>query len=373
MEANKILHVISGLNSGGAENALYKISRKLTQSHGVTIYIVSLSKTEFYLNRLMACGIKVFFIDVKEVGLIRAGIELSKIIKSLDPDVIQTWMVHADLFAGIVCKIVGYNNLYWGIRTTDYSVEKSKTRFLHNFAKYLSYIVPKKIVCVANAAKNSHIKNGFDSSKMVVIGNGFDFDELNNSIGGGKNVRSTYNIKKSEILIGCVGRFDYSKDQYNFILAASILKKMGYDCKYIIIGRGIKSQIIKLYLDNNKLVNDIILVDEVSNVPDYLDALDIFVLPSRSEGFPNILGEAMAMSVPCVVTDVGDSGELMGDRNYVVPKENSKELALAIEKLINLPKNELYYQGEKMKNRVMNNYSIEKVAVSYLNLYNTKY
>lgn len=102
---------------------------------------------------------------------------------------------------------------------------------------------------------------------------------------------------------------------------------------------------------------------------DIYNAIDILSSSSYGEGFPNVIGEAMACGVPCVVTDVGDSAVIVGDTGLVVPPKNPKALAQSMKKMIEVGKEKREGLGMKARDRIMDNYSIEKVVKEYEKLY----
>ena len=117
------------------------------------------------------------------------------------------------------------------------------------------------------------------------------------------------------------------------------------------------------------LVNDVYLLGQRDDIPEIMSALDIFILPSLSEGFPNVVGEAMACKKYCIVTDVGDSAFLVGDTGAVVEPGNPVAIANSIEQYTKLSEVEKSYYGEKARERVLENFDIKKIVLQFDRLY----
>jgi glycosyltransferase involved in cell wall biosynthesis len=99
--------------------------------------------------------------------------------------------------------------------------------------------------------------------------------------------------------------------------------------------------------------------------------MDVFCLSSRTEGFPNVVGEAMAMGLPCVVTNVGDAARLVADTGYVVPKENPSALAAGLEKMLELDPAQRAALGAKAKGRIAADFTIERARQRFESLYDS--
>ena len=165
-----------------------------------------------------------------------------------------------------------------------------------------------------------------------------------------------------------VGRFDHLKGD---IFELSLIFSREYAIQIIMIGRG-------LTWDNSSLVNliprgmtesELFLAGEHEDVGPLLSKCDFLCLPSRAEGFPNVVGEAMMLGLPCVVTDVGDAADLVGDTGFVVEAENSFQLADALLRMIRMGVSSRVALGRQAKDRVIRNFSHGDVVQSYEQLY----
>src|SRR5690606_6938656 len=148
------------------------------------------------------------------------------LLKKIKPDIVQTWMYHADFLGGLAAKSLGIKKIIWGIRTTDVTQGASKlTIVLRKICAILSHSIPTDIVCAAHVSKDVHIKVGYDVSKMHVIPNGFELEKLVATEEDRNKIRQEFNIPRDAIVIGSVGRFNVVKNQKFFVEVARELVK----------------------------------------------------------------------------------------------------------------------------------------------------
>lgn len=370
-----VVHIISSLNIGGAELMLQRLTgESLFTKHGVRHHVISL-QDDGALGRLFKQqDVLVHSLNFKYCLLFPIYFfNLFCLIRQIRPNIVQTWMVHSDLMGGLAARLAGVDCVIWGVRATNYSLESMLTNLVRRICALLSGIVPNRIVCVAEASLSDSKLVGYKSSKLMVITNGFDVDKLSQSLGSRGVIRQSIGIPANSdiLLVGCMGRYNITKDHANFIRAAGLTAAVNSRCRFVMIGRG-------LDLNNKALMENIeatgfkerfILLGEQIDPAVYLGAMDVFILSSITEGFPNALGEAMAMGVPCIATDVGDVEVLMGRRDWLVPARDSCALALKLQQMINLTnadRDRIGYIGRK---RIVSNFSMPFIANQFLNLY----
>lgn len=366
----KIAHIITGLNVGGAELMLKRLvlSEPFQRNNNKQI-VISLTAIGQIGNDLIKCGCEVYALNInKRGGLIRGFFALRNILVNFKPDVIQTWMYHSDLFGGLAAIAAGCKNIFWGIRATE--VNSLNTKFVRFLCAKLSFFVPNRIVCAAMASMKSHISYGYDQAKMLVINNGFDVDSL---VSNSKfsDLERPFNISPEDFIIGSLGRYDFDKDHSNFVGACVSLFPDYKMLKVLIVGRNITDQNSELYklILNSGYPERFFLHDETPYPQKFLAMMDVFCLHSRNEGFPNVLGEAMALSIPCVTTNVGDAPFLVGNAGLVVNKESPTELAIALKKLLDMPSYELNEIGVSLSERLKSNFTMRRTAELFYDLY----
>ncbi|MCF7641623.1 glycosyltransferase family 4 protein [Acinetobacter johnsonii] len=373
----KIVHIIIGLNVGGAELMLKRLVLNSQAKGEFKHEVVSLTDLGVIGADLKKAGIPVYILNMKSVfSILQVYFSLNTLLKQLKPDVVQTWMYHADFIGGLAAKRAGVKNIIWGIRTTDVSQGSSRlTVTLRNLCAKLSYHVPSKIICAAHAAKDLHEKIGYDATKMVVIPNGFELDKLTATEDDRKLLRKELDLSDTDIVIGSIGRFNEVKHQKIFIeIAADVIKKNPH-LKFVMVGRDNdeSNPILMGWLHNYNVSNSFRLLGQRNDIPQCLKVFDIFCLHSKTEGFPNVLVEALAIGLPCVSTDVGDAKHIMKDLGLISPSNNAKNLAETLEKVIEDYLNQSVEEKNifeiKARNHIEQNYSMDKLCALYSDIW----
>lgn len=367
----KILHVITGLNNGGAEGVL---TRLCLNSHAFEHIVISLTDEGKYGPQLKAGGIKVYSLDMAPARpSLRKLYQLIRVIKNEKPKVVQTWMYHSDLFGGIAAKIAGVENVFWGIRhsTLDKNNSKRLTRVIAKICSVLSYVIPRKIICCAEKAREVHSKLGYQKEKLFVIPNGFDTDKFSPDVTGRETIRKALGIPLSMPLIGMVGRFAEQKDYKSLIDALAILKKSFSNFRCILVGTNVDNANPALveWLELAGLEDHIVLAGPRTDIAQIMNAIDIHVLSSNGgEGFPNVVAEAMACGTPCVSTDVGDAKRIIGDTGKVCcighPGELSNSILFLVNEFIN-EKSKWHARQDYCRNTIREKYTIDVFVSSF--------
>lgn len=366
----KIVHVIIGLNVGGAELMLKRLVLHSQQKGNFHHEVISLTDLGLIGKDLKKAGIRVYTLNMSSVlFLFSIYFSLRKLLKEIKPDIIQTWMYHADFLGGLAAKSLGIKKIIWGIRTTDVTQGGSKlTVILRSLCAKLSYSIPTDIVCAAHVSKDVHIKVGYDVSKMHVIANGFELDKLVATEEDRDRIRQEFNIPKDAIVIGSVGRFNVVKNQKFFVEVAAQLVKTYPDLIFMLVGRNNTSDNTELmsWLEENNLTENFRLLGQRNDIPSCLKAMDIFCLHSKTEGFPNVLGEAMAVCTLAVALDVGDSKFLLNNDKYIVKDEIG--MLNILEKCI-LNTNNFLETLVENKERIVKEFSLSSIVILYEEIY----
>jgi len=186
-----------------------------------------------------------------------------------------------------------------------------------------------------------------------------------------QKARAAFSIGDDDIVVGTVGRFDPLKDYRNFVRSAAVLAAQVERVKFLMVGPGMDSgnKLLQGWLRESEFAHKFVLAGESNDIPRCLAAMDVFCLSSSNEGFPNVVCEAMAMNVPCVVTDAGDAAEIVSDTGIVVAPRDSKALAEALQTMLNKGAAERSRLGELARHRIEKRYSIQIVSAQFENLY----
>ncbi|MDV2440809.1 glycosyltransferase [Acinetobacter gerneri] len=366
-----IVHIIIGLDAGGAELMLKRLILSSHEKNTFNHQVISLTNIGPIGKELQKSGVKIYSLGMNSIFTIPLiYFRLKKILKVINPNIVQTWMYHADFLGGVAAKRVGIKKIIWGIRTTDVTLGKSNlTILLRNLCAKFSYFIPKVIVSAARISKTVHIEAGYDASKFTIIPNGFDMSKMKSTPEDRELLRKEWGINHDDIVIGSIGRFNYIKNQQLFIEIAAKLNSKKKNLKFIMIGKDNDWENHELlsWIDEYGIREKFILLGQRNDINKCLSALDFFCLHSRTEGFPNVLGEAMAMGVIPVCLDVGDVAFILNKSELIA--KNPNELFEAMIKALEL--NPVTKEKIIKENyfRIKNNFSLDLVTELYEKLY----
>lgn len=223
----KVIHVITGLEDGGAEAVLFRLVTYPYKNIDVTHHVVSMMGPGKYGPLLESAGIAVTCLNMPSGRVTVAGLKtLLGIFRQNKDAVVQTWMYHANLFAGVLAKMAGINKIYWGIHHTDLDPKRFKrsTVWIARYSSFLTGFVPAKIICCAKKSVEVHRDVGYVPEKLVAVFNGYDLNSFAMSDAAREQVRSELNVG-DRLLLGMVGRFHPQKDHANLFKALGLLKK----------------------------------------------------------------------------------------------------------------------------------------------------
>lgn len=327
----KILHVITGLGTGGAEAVLVRLI-KADQGKGNHHCVVSLMDRGVYAEQLEQCNVPVYALNCPRgrVGLGSLS-KLFRIIRETRPDVVQTWMYHADLIGGLIARLAGVRSIVWGIRhaNLDPAHNSSTTLRVVRLCANLSRWVPRKIVSCSAQATKLHQTVGYRADKFVQIYNGYSMERFRPDVVLRDSVRNELNIEKGVFILGMVARFDVQKNHQNLIEALGLLKQRGLEFVCLLVGARMENSnaVLKEWIEKANITQEVKLLGPRHDIPAIMNALDVHVLSSLGEAFPNVLAEAMACGTPCVTTNVGDAAVIVAKHGWVVGAQDSRTLA----------------------------------------------
>jgi glycosyltransferase involved in cell wall biosynthesis len=369
------VHIITGLTTGGAEIMLYQMLTK-TDRERYNPTVISLIDRGTLGDRIEELGIPVYTIGM-EPGRIPTPNSIWKLIstvRKIQPDLIQGWMPHGNLAAQLVG--IFYSRkipVLWDIQSSLYSLalEKKLTAIVLQVGAYLSRLT-FKIVYVSKVAQAQHEAVGYAKDKSYFIPNGIDVNLFMPSREAKLKFRQELGLPETSFLIGLICRYHPQKDHPNFIKAAALLSKRKPGIHFIMVGDKVDSQNQDLHqlIQELGITNQIHLLGERKDISYVTAALDIACSASAfGEASPLIIAESMSAGVPCVVTDVGDSGLMVGDTGQVVPPKDPEALANAWQELIDLDADDREALGKLARARVIECFSLDSVVANYERLY----
>lgn len=369
----RVVHVITGLATGGAEVMLRKLLASMDRDRYES-YVISLVP-----GGRLAAEIAELGVPVIELGMTRgipsplAFYRLFRAVRRIRPQVIQGWMYHGNFAAWLGWWMCGREaGLYWNIRQSlyDLSREKLGTRAVIRFcARHASDV--KRILYNSITARRQHETIGYLPHLGMTIPNGFETDVFHPDPTAPTRLRDQLGIGPETLLIGLIARFHPMKDHENFLQAAALLYAHHPQARFVLVGNRVdlKNDTLRRQIGKLGLRDGVFLLGERSDVAELTAGLDVATSSSNSEAFPNAIGEAMACGVPCVVTDVGDSADVVGDTGLVVPAADPAALADAWAAMIEMGVEKRRTLGEAARRRIEVRYSLPAIARAYEALY----
>ena len=366
----RILHVITGMNPGGAEFMLHRLVTRL--QFAFDLHVISMIEAGEAAAGLQEAGIPVQTLRLRPGRLNMAAVgELVGAIRRFNPQVVQTWAYHADLVGGIAARYAGVPAIVWNVRNgyLDPSRIRRRTAVVARCCALVSSRVPTKILTCSEAAMKRHIALGYDAGKFQVIPNGFDTERFAPSAAKRDRFRAERGLPDDAILVGLIARADPQKDHETFIDAVTRVAAGDPRVRVILAGQGVDVHNRRLRARIPPSVADrFVMLGHRADVDTVLAALDVAVSSSVSEAFPNAIGEAMACGIPCVATGVGDTPQLVGNTGVLVDPKNVGALADGITSLARSAamRRDL---GARARERILSLFPIDDIAARYADVY----
>lgn len=358
----KVVHVTTGLELGGAEMVL---TRLIEGTAGVLdSTVVSLSGRGHLADRIERAGVEVIS---TEDGSMRSPLELGRVVRRLDADVVQTWMYHADLLGGTAAWLARAGTVVWGLHAGVLSGWKSTAALTTGAA--LSRVVPARIVCCSETSRVVHAGRGYDARKMVVVDNGFVVPELDAS--ARSSVREELGLPDDAVLVGRPGRFHPQKDYPTLVAAFSRVLEHQPGAVLLLTGPRIDDGNAELRaLVAGLQAGSVRLLGRRDDLVRLNQACDVVVSSSSfGEALPLVIGEAMSVGTPVVATDVGDSARVVDDTGWVVPIGSPKALGDALVQCLALDPVERRARGAAARLRIEASFGLERMCQGYVDVY----
>jgi glycosyltransferase involved in cell wall biosynthesis len=364
-----IVHVISDLSAGGAENML----KKLVGAHRDAAFqhsVVSLRGLGTIGPQLQQLGVPVHALGMRGVAHIPAMVvRLARKFGELKPDIVHCWMYHGDFLGGLAARVAGIRHVVWSVRVTEFTREMGVPRMtlaLRRICALMSGVLPERIVYVAQSARRSHERIGYASGRGEVIPNGYELPDPPRD-----SLRRELALPGDAVIVGTAGRYKPQKGPRGFVEASARLAAQDARLHFVMIGRGFDEDNAELmgWVRATGRADCFHALGERRDLLPLLADMDVFCLNSIGEGFPNVVAEAMSVGVPCVATDVGDTACLVGDTGTIIPPRNTDALAAALGRMISLTAGERQEIGRRARDRIAAHFSLDAIVRRYEDLY----
>lgn len=342
----RIIHIITTLESGGAERMLSNLVNCDTENEHIIITLFE-AKQHYEINE----EVKVINLNLNNniLSRLKMVLMIQKVLISIKPDIVQTWM--KSNYIAPILKI--FNSRIKFILNFRHGVKERYNFVSKLILKHYLNIVDGYIF-VSNSSFKEFGEIGFKFDNSVVITNGF--------------LKRDYNYRSNttkELVFGYVGRFNFIKNQ-EFLIKEFNEFVTNKNAKLILAGRGLTYEKLTKYIsDENK--NHFIWKGEVKDPFQVYENIDALILTSKSEGFPNVIGEAMSIGVPVISTNAGESYEIIGDSGFKIDSTQGS-LRTTLDYLVE-NKEELVEKSRMAYQRIQDNYLIENKVEEYKDYY----
>jgi glycosyltransferase involved in cell wall biosynthesis len=365
----RIVHVISDLDTGGAEMMLGKLILGLDRRR-FSNSVISLTDRGQLGRWIESLGASLYTLDMKRGQVdIRAVPRLVRLLRTIKPTIVHSWLYHADLLSTLAAKFASTSFLLWNVRCSDMDLKRYRplTKLVQRLLAWQS-MVPAAVVVNSEAGRLQHARLGYRPRRWELIPNGFDMEQYRPDSDVRNSRRKEWQVSDDNVIIAHVARLDPMKDHATFLKSAQQVAGARPNARFVLIGKD--TETLTNAVAACGIQDRVQLLGYRSDVDSLLPAVDVFCLSSAfGEGFPNVLGEAMACGIPCVSTDVGDARSIVGETGIIVPVGNAAALARAMMELIDRGPAGRAALGRAARARIEEKFSLSRIVGQYAALY----
>jgi glycosyltransferase involved in cell wall biosynthesis len=365
----RIVHVISDLDTGGAEMMLAKLVGRMDRDR-FSSSVISLTDRGQLSEQIESSGVAVHTLGMKRGRPdILALPRLIRLFKTLNPTIVQSWLYHADLLSTLAVKFSGSPILVWNVRCSDMDLKRYSplTRWVQRVLAHWS-ATPAAVIVNSEAGKQQHERLGYRPRRWDVIPNGFDTERFRPDTSIRLPLRQEWKVPPGAVVVALVARVDPMKDHATFLNAAQQVANARQNVNFLLVGKD--TQTLAPAVAAKGLTDRVCVLGYRSDIECLLPGVDVLCLSSAfGEGFSNVLGEAMACGIPCVSTDVGDARSIVADTGLIVPVRDPAALAHAIIDLIDRGPAAREQLGRAARARIETEYSLPRIVDRYTAVY----
>jgi glycosyltransferase involved in cell wall biosynthesis len=362
-----VLHLITGLETGGAEGMLARLATGSDRERFRQI-VVSMTGLGTLGRAIAEGGIPLRNLGIRRnvpdpIGLLR----LRRVLREFRPDILQTWLYHADLLGLAAWRLGWAPRLVWNVRSTETVGSAVVRRLLARWSG-----LPDAVIVNSLEGRRFHEALGYRPRRWVHIPNGFEASMLKPDAEAGKRQREALGIGDDAFVILLPARYHPMKDHATFLSAAALFARIRPEARFVMAGSGIESgnRALTDLISAEGIGEHVLLLGERRDLAAIYPIADVVTLSSAfGEGFPNVLAEAMCCGIPCVATDIGDAAEIVDETGMIVPPRDPAALAAGWEKLAALGPDARRKLGAAARARIVARYDLAAIVVRYEVLY----
>lgn len=365
----RILFITTGLETGGAEGVLVSLISGCDRTK-FKPFLINLGHEGPKLQEVLKSDCLYQRIDFHRGFLLFQLFTFLETVWSFKPHIIQGWMYQGSLFALVAKLAWPFSKCFLGIRNASFEDKfvSKNTKICISLTRILM-MLSKNCIFPSKQSKLIHEEAGFLKVKSKDIENGCDTNQFFPVPRDQKDLlRQKWGVNPEKFLIGFISRFHSHKDPETFLRVVQRVKNNIPEAQFICVGQG-------LSIENQKFIKKVKSLDledmlhlkgVVDPVFEIYQMLDLLLLTSVSEAFPNVILEAMSTEIPCVSTDVGNVKELLGPFYHGAACGDVENLAREIESLRKAPK----FEVPGLRERVISHFGLKNMVINYQNLWN---
>ena len=363
----RVAHVITGLEVGGAAVMLQRLLDRVDR-RAFDSTVISLTGLGPLGERIAATGVPVVPLGLRSLPGPLGVAKLSRALRAAEPDVVQTWLLHANVLAGGLSRLGRRAPVCWSMHMTaaEAGTHGRSAVALQRLEARLSRSVPARIASCSYSTYELMERMGYELGGAEVIPNGFDVETLRPDPAARAALRAELGIPDGAPVVAHAARFHPMKDHANLLEAAALVLERLPGARFLLCGTGVDDANAELAPRARALGEGVRLLGRRDDVTRIFQAADVATLSSASgEAMPLVIGEAMACGTPVVSTDCGDAAELIGDTGAVVPIRRPDLLAKGLAEVLELPAGELAALGAGARERIAERYALRDMVAGY--------
>ena len=369
-----VLHVITALGVGGAEHMLLKLLGARALS-GFDQRVVAMLPGGAMAAPMRATGARVDELNfLGGLPVMQGAFRLARLARRDQPDLVHGWLYHGNLGAALAQFALGRQvPMVWSIRQSLPTLDGENLFARIGIAlNRIGSGRPDRLLFNSNTSLAQHRAQGFDTTRAGYVPNGFDTAAFAPDPAARARWRTEWGAGAEDVVFGMFARYHPAKDHAGFLRAAARVRKARPNVRFVLAGTGVDAgnvEIARVIAETGLNGYVRLLGEQRDGVASLLAALDVYVSASAREAFSNSIGEAMSCALPCVVTDVGDSPQVVGDTGRAVPPDDASALADAMIAIVDLGSTGRADLGGRARQRVHAEFDMESVAQRYADFY----
>ena len=363
----RILFLATGMGLGGAETQICDLSARLIElGHEVHIAWLTGQPGLALPSRAKTHSLN---IDKTLMGFVQAIVKIKNLYKTIEPDIVHSHMVHANLLARLsrLTNWPGRNWKYPRLICTAHSPNEGGRLLM--WAYRVTDLLTDLTTHVSRQAADSFIAKGaVKSDRIIVVPNGVNTNQFHPDSKAGQTLRAELGLTHQTVIMA-VGRLEPPKNHASLIRAFTQVHASQSNCRLVLVGDGsLRNELVEL-VANRRLTDAVSFLGIRHDVPALLNAADLFVMPSKFEGFGLAIAEAMATGKLVVATNCGEAAKLLDGHGIIVPIEDDQALISGLTQALSMSSEERHKLSQSARHQVVEKYSINTAAETWLKLY----